>query len=229
MPRLIPPAENFSLINKIIVRFRQVFFSSSIKWWEQRYVSGGNSGKGSYGVLAEFKAKIINQFVRESEVKSLIEFGCGDGNQLMLANYPNYVGLDISKKAVTVCEEKFINDQSKKFFLYDPYSFDEKTEQFKADLALSLDVIYHLVEDDVYSAYLKHLFGAGIKYVIIYATDKDEPGRFYERHVRHRNFTKDITMRFPNWKLSKKIKNKYPAGEGSVEASPADFFIYEAN
>ncbi len=223
------PVDNFSLINKIIVRFRQVFFSDSVTWWEQRYISGGNSGKGSYGVLAEFKAGIVNQFVGEFEVKSLIEFGCGDGSQLTLANYPCYVGLDVSQKAVTICKEKFINDQSKKFFVYDPYTFDEKTDQLKAETALSLDVIYHLVEDQVYSTYLKHLFGAGIKYVIIYATDKNKLGRFYERHVRHRNFTKDIAIHFPNWKLIKKIKNKYPAEEGRTEASPADFFIYEAD
>ena len=223
------PVDNFSLINKIIVRFRQVFFSDSVTWWEQRYVSGGNSGQGSYGVLAEFKAEIVNQFVGEFEVKSLIEFGCGDGSQLTLANYPRYVGLDVSQKAVTICKEKFINDQSKKFFVYDPYTFDDKGDQFKAEIALSLDVIYHLVEDQVYSTYLKHLFGSGLKYVIIYATDKNKLGRFYERHVRHRNFTKDIAIHFPNWKLIKKIKNKYPAEEGMTEASPADFFIYEAD
>ena len=220
--------DNFSLINKVIVKFRQVFFSDSVTWWEQRYLMGGNSGQGSYGVLAEFKAKIVNQFVEEFKVKSLVEFGCGDGSQLALASYPCYVGLDVSQKAVTICKEKFINDQSKKFFLYDPYSFDGETEQFKAELALSLDVIYHLVEDRIYSTYLTHLFGNGVKYVIIYATDKNKSGRFYERHVRHRNFTKDIAIRFPSWKLIKKIKNKYPAGEGMAEASPADFFIYKA-
>ena len=221
--------DNFSLINKLMIKFRQIFFSDSVTWWEQRYLLGGNSGQGSYGVLAEFKAKTVNKFVEEFKVKSLVEFGCGDGSQLALANYPRYTGLDVSQKAVTICKEKFINDQSKKFFVYDPYTFDEKTDQFKAEIALSLDVIYHLVEDRVYSTYLKHLFGAGLKYVIIYATDKNKLGRFYERHVRHRNFTKDIAMHFPNWKLIKKIKNKYPAEEGVTEASPADFFLYEAN
>jgi hypothetical protein len=220
--------DKISLLNKIIIKCRQVFFSDSVTLWEQRYRLGGNSGQGSYGLLAEYKAKVLNQFVEEFNVKSLVEFGCGDGSQLTLASYPHYVGLDVSQKAITICEEKFIDDQNKKFFLYNPSSFNIKTEQFKAELALSLDVIYHLVEDHIYSTYLTHLFGAGIKYVIIYATDKDKSGRFYERHVRHRNFTKDIAVRFPSWNLIKKIKNKYPAGEGMAEASPADFFIYEA-
>ena len=88
-------------------------------------------------------------------------------------------------------------------------------------------MIYHLVEGEVYDTYLKHLFGAAGKYMIIYAGDKDEPGGFYERHVRHRNITKDIAERFSNWKLNQKINNKYPPGEGSGETSFADFFIYE--
>ena len=98
----MPSVGNLSLINKLIIKFRQVFFSDSVTLWEQRYLMGGNSGQGSYGVLAEFKAKIVNQFVEEFEVKSLVEFGCGDGSQLMLANYPRYVGLDVSQKAVSI-------------------------------------------------------------------------------------------------------------------------------
>ncbi|KMP12278.1 hypothetical protein UZ36_01370 [Candidatus Nitromaritima sp. SCGC AAA799-C22] len=207
---------------------KQVLFPGSAEYWEQRYASGGTSGQGSYGKLAEFKADVINRLVRERGVTSVIEFGCGDGNQLRLADYPGYVGLDVSGQAVNLCAEKFRDDASKKFFLYDPSRFDDKAEEYQADLALSLDVIYHLVEDEVYHTYLKHLFGAARKYVIVYASDKDRRGGFYERHVRHRNFTKDIAERFPDWTLSRKIKNKYPEGEGSGETSFADFFIYEA-
>ena len=63
----------------------------------------------------------------------MIEFGCGDGNQLELAHYPAYVGCDISKTAVAVCQEKFINDASKIFFLYNPCYFDDIAKQYKAD------------------------------------------------------------------------------------------------
>ncbi len=65
-------------------------FPGSDKYWEQRYAVGGNSGVGSYGKFANFKAEVINKFVREHKIKSVIEFGCGDGNQLKLANYPSY-------------------------------------------------------------------------------------------------------------------------------------------
>ncbi|MBI9084342.1 MAG: hypothetical protein JEZ11_12140 [Desulfobacterales bacterium] len=74
-----------------------------MEYWERRYAQGGTSGAGSYGRLAEFKAEVLNTFVEERGVQNIIEFGCGDGNQLSLAKYPSYVGLDASKTAVTQC------------------------------------------------------------------------------------------------------------------------------
>ena len=58
---------------------------STSDYWEARYAAGGNSGKGSGGVFAEFKAEIVNTFVREHDIASVIDFGCGDGAQLALA------------------------------------------------------------------------------------------------------------------------------------------------
>lgn len=95
--------------------------------------------------------------------------------------------------------------------------FLDNCQIFKAELALSLDVIYHLVEDHIFELYMKHLFASAQKFVIIYSDDVDEPQRFHEKH---RCFTKWIRVNLPEWKLLKKIKNKYP------EESRADFFIY---
>ena len=76
-----------------MISFKNIFkpkqFDSK-KYWEKRYLKGGDSGDGSYGKLAEFKAKVINRFVKENEIKTIIEWGCGDGNQLTYMNYPNY-------------------------------------------------------------------------------------------------------------------------------------------
>ena len=51
---------------KFINKFKHMIkkFDSS-KYWEKRYLEGGNSGDGSYGYLAEFKVKIINDFIAE--------------------------------------------------------------------------------------------------------------------------------------------------------------------
>lgn len=61
-------------------------FKGSNNYWERRYQSGKNSGAGSYSKLADFKANIINSFVLEHNITHVIEFGCGDGNQLFWSN-----------------------------------------------------------------------------------------------------------------------------------------------
>ena len=42
------------------------------KIWEDRYLLGGNSGNGSYGELCDYKAKFINTFVNEKNIKILL-------------------------------------------------------------------------------------------------------------------------------------------------------------
>src|SRR5690554_228897 len=74
---------------------RRLTFNSK-NYWERRYKGGGTSGAGSYDHLAKFKAEFLNDFVTENDVKEVVEFGFGDGNQLLLANYPKYIGFDVS-------------------------------------------------------------------------------------------------------------------------------------
>ncbi len=84
----------------------------STAYWDSRYRHGGNSGSGSSGRLAQFKAETINRLVVEHGISSVVEFGCGDGRQLALAEYPDYVGVDVSAEAVRLCSERFVDDPS---------------------------------------------------------------------------------------------------------------------
>lgn len=106
-----------SLANFIYRKFinQQKPFTTSGDYWINRYSHGGNSGEGSYGESAEFKAEVLNNFVKRENVKSVIEFGSGDGNQLKLAVYRQYIGFDISEDAVAHCRNIFMNDKSKNF------------------------------------------------------------------------------------------------------------------
>jgi SAM-dependent methyltransferase len=201
-----------------IMKFR---FPGSKEYWEERYKRGGTSGRGSYGKLAKFKADVINSFVKDNKVNSVIDFGCGDGNQLSLFKIPNYIGLDVSKTAIKMCIKRFSGDKTKSFFFYDPDCFIDNCSLFKADLALSLDVIYHLIEDRTFETYMKHLFSAAKKYVIIYSSDTDKNPFVRAPHCKNRKFTKWVETNFPEWKLIKKIKNRFPS------KSHSDFFIYK--
>ena len=73
-------------------------FPGSQAYWEQHYRSGGDSGPGSRGVLAQYKAEFVNAFVERHDIESVAELGCGDGSQLALARYPAYVGLDVRRR-----------------------------------------------------------------------------------------------------------------------------------
>ncbi|MEL7498529.1 MAG: class I SAM-dependent methyltransferase [Planctomycetota bacterium] len=202
-------------IKKLLFGDKQ--FEGSQAYWEQRYKSGDNSGEGSYGELAQFKADTINAFVKESEIASVVEFGCGDGAQLTLAQYPSYRGYDVAETAVSLCREKHGNDESKSFAVLSEYAGETY------DLAMSLDVIYHLVEDEVFAAHLTTVFGAADRLVIVYSSNFDLHSA---PHVRHREFTKWIDENISGWSLLQKIDNPYPFDETTKKGSRADFFVY---
>ncbi len=199
---------------------RQAPFEGSSAYWEARYAKGGNSGVGSYDKFATFKAEVINGFVTENRVASVIEFGCGDGNQLTLADYPRYIGFDVSPTAIEQCQRAFKNDQTKSFKTLRDY--DGET----ADLTLSLDVIYHLVEDPVFDQHLHKLFKSSNRFVIIYASNKDDNSDNPSPHVKHRHFTPWIEKNFPDWALERHLPNRYPYKGNYKEGSFADFYIY---
>ena len=217
-----------SALIQLLIRFRQLVFPGSQNYWEKRYSLGGNSGQGSYGKSAEFKSEILNKFVRENCISSVTEYGCGDGNQLTYADYPQYIGLDISKQAVEFSSELFLEDSSKNFFVYDPNDFKTNQQKFAADLVLSLDVIYHLVEDEVYRKYLENVFNSARKYVVIYSSNEEIPRMVYSRHVRHRNFTRHIEEWFPAWELKDTLKNNQLKSDTKRNGPSVDFFVFQA-
>lgn len=194
-------------------------FPGSANYWQQRYESCGNSGAGSYSELAEFKAEIINSFVRANTIETVIEHGCGDGNQLRLAEYPSYLGFDVSLAAINRCREIFSNDTAKEFKLSSDYAGE------KAQLALSLDVVYHLVEDHVFESYMKLLFQSSERFVIIYSSNTSDNRGNKDVHVKHREFSEWVEKNKVRWKLQRHIPNRYPCMNG--KGSFADFYVYE--
>ncbi len=206
---------------RIYVWIAEQRFRGSASYWENRYIRGGDSGDGSYGELAKFKAEVLNGLVEERAIETVIEFGCGDGNQLMLARYPQYLGLDISRRAIDICQDIFCNESQKSFRLMQDYAGET------ADVALSLDVLYHLVEDDVFDHYMRTLFGAGQRMVIIYASNTDVQESPQPPHVRHRQFTHWVEANKPQWSLIRVIDNRIPYNAVSGIGSPASFHVYE--
>jgi hypothetical protein len=208
------------LISKIFKLIKKsIPFTTSGEYWERRYQQGGNSGAGSYDRLAEFKAEIINTLVADNNISTVIEFGSGDGNQLKYFNFTSYIGYDVSNTALNMCRKIFKNDPSKVFKKFS-YPILEK-----ADLTMSLDVIYHLIEDDVYEQYMETLFSSSNNYVVIYASNMETNNP--APHVRHRKFTEWVKKNCTEFILIKHIPNKYTFVEGDPTTSFADFYIFQ--
>ncbi|MEQ8325439.1 MAG: hypothetical protein RIC15_06530 [Vicingaceae bacterium] len=195
-------------------------FKSSADYWDKRYRFGGTSGQGSYDLNAEFKATELNKFIREHGIGSVIEFGCGDGNQLKMIVVDNYLGLDVSRTAVNMCKEKFDNDKTKKFLSISEYSGQQ------AELSLSLDVIFHLVEDEVFENYMKMLFVAGKRFTIVYSSNSSKVNYVDRSHVKHRKFTDWVQENVSEFRLLKEIPTTIKGKEGSKTALKS-FFIYQ--
>lgn len=194
-------------------------FSGSKKYWISRYANGGNSGAGSDGRLQEFKAKYINTFIKNHNINSVLDMGSGDGSFAKRVTAPNYYGYDISPDAIARCNE-LINQG----VIHSNYEFGH--EPPISDLALSLDVIYHLTEDDTYEAYLDKLFLNSRKYVIIYGYEHIDKKLW--PHVKPREFTRDIQHRFMDWELVGMHHPPYAwDNKNKAHTTKSRFFIYK--
>jgi len=194
----------------------------STDFWERRYKNGGNSGAGSYGRIARQKSDFLTSFITNHAIRTMVEYGCGDGNNLRLTEERNpelrIIGVDVSRTALRWCKEKM----PRQTFLHkDEFNdgFPQKNEP--VDLVVSLEVIFHLIEDEVFQAYMDSLTGIGSEWLIILSPDEDE--NVIDAHVKKRKYTNSRHLReryemveevdfrsakcFSDWKIFRK-KNK---------------------
>lgn len=197
------------------VHSRPENFQTSGQYWRDRYADGGNSGRGSYGPSADYKAQFLREFLRGAAVGSTFELGCGDGHQASRVDYVDYTGVDVSPVIVAHCRNT-LSRRGYRFAVWDDFVAHSENRQF--DLGLSLDVLYHIIEEEVFCEYLDVLFDRALRHVLVYSTDCDayDPAA---PHIRHRTFTRYVADRQPAWKLAAVHDNPLHAGRpqgGSV-------------
>jgi len=203
--------------SRLLGYIRSVLFRGSGRYWERRYAGGRGSGSGSYGRSAAFKAEFLNALLSRTGANSVLELGCGDGAQLARIDYPRYVGIDVSPSIIARCVASFAQDPRKQFFAAS--ARERWAEGTTYDLTLSLDVVYHLVEDEVFAAYMTDLFALSRRHVVIYSTNRDPgPGSEPAPHVRHRRFTDWVEQHACDWTLS--------CFEPNPEPDLPDFYHY---
>ena len=97
-------------------------------------------------------------------------------------------------------------------------------------------MIFHLIEDEVFENYMRALFGAAKKFVIIYSSDSDDNSATTDAaiHFKNRVFTHFVKENFPEWTLREKLENPHKIQSGKVTtpeeaevASVSDFHFFE--
>lgn len=152
------------------------------QYWDRRYALGGNSGAGSRGDELDAKVRLVQTLVDGLKLKSVLDLGCGDGFFASRIEVDEYVGYDVSSVAVNRCRT-----------FVPRYEFLDRVPTRDFDLILSMDVIFHLVNDLDYHEYMKTLWRKTTNVALVYGTDRDERGR---QHVLHRSWVKDIPPDF---------------------------------
>lgn len=217
--------KSLPFIGVALSSLRRSRFPGSAPYWQLRYIEGGTSGAGSYGRLAQMKAEFLNELVRREGIMSVLELGTGDGAQLELADYPSYVGVDVAPFVIAKCRERFADDLTKRFLVTGDGFLPT------CELGLSLDVIYHLVEDSVFEQYMDDLLEHSTRFVVLYTSDSDvfvpeehHPG---PPHIRHRPVMRWMTTQ-SQWTLKERLANLYPFDPADqTNSSFADFYLYE--
>lgn len=145
------------------------------EYWDGRYKERLGSGEGSRGDLLEYKAKYLNDLFKKYEVESVFDFGCGDGYLANLLECKQYFGVDISQHAAQQCRElvkkpNFVFEQGH----FGNYGADVIKRKFNnlfgvdVDAVMCIDVLYHIMDENLVEIVLQSMFGAKAKIVITY-------------------------------------------------------------
>jgi SAM-dependent methyltransferase len=193
--------------------------TGSATYWQTRYRAGGTSGAGSAGRLLGWKAAVINGFIAANGVGDVLDLGCGDGALAARIAVARYRGTDVAADALA--RTAAARDGSGDTRLI---PWDAMDREPPAELALSFDVIFHLVEDRPYGLYMRRLLAASRRFILVYASNVDRA--WPARHVRHRRFTDAIPGIDPTWRVAAHVPNPYPYDHNRADTTSfADLYL----
>lgn len=149
-------------------------------YWEERYKGGGTSGKGSVGAEKEWKWSVIDRY--GARLDDVIDVGCGDLSFWDARPLPErYIGIDISP---TVIERNKTKLPNLKFICS---SADRLLDIGRSRTVLCLDVLFHIMDDDVYEKILENLaaYSSGLIFVHTWSANPFVSLRYRVRRVRN--------------------------------------------
>lgn len=143
--------------------------------WDEHYKSGGKSGDPSdYMKSREWKHALIAKYC-DIKNNSIIDVGCGDLQFWQGRKPAKYIGIDISQTIIDAHTEKYPDRQ------FICASSDESLD-ISADMVMCFDMLWHIIDDDVYIETLKNIRRYSKKYIMIYTWNSNP----FNRNILHR-------------------------------------------
>ena len=130
------------------------------EYWEERYKNDGNSGEGSRGLHKEWKWQILESTI--SHIDNIVDVGCGDLAFMERKHIKKYTGLDISE---TIIERNRVAYPWWKFICT---GADVYVPDLHGEVVFCHDILFHILDDDVYYRILNNLTRYSNKYISIY-------------------------------------------------------------
>lgn len=132
------------------------------EFWNKRYrTCPEGSGVGSRGIFAKKKLALIQKCVREEEIKSVIDLGCGDLFWIKHLDIQQYTGIDFSQ---TVIKK---NQQIRPNWCFKSFDFSSEKVSDEADLAICLDVLIHQPTSEKHDLVIENALKASRKILLI--------------------------------------------------------------
>ena len=126
--------------------------------WDKHWKDLKNSDELTFlgRLMFRSKVKVIGRLLDKINVKSVIEVGCGQGHTLLVFCIKGYdvVGIDVSKNAVTVCQNKGLPVKH--------MSLEEVTDKY--DLVSSDGMLEHFLN---FEPYAQHMTKISSRYVML--------------------------------------------------------------
>lgn len=172
-------------------------FKKKKNYWNNRYLKGRSSGKGSIGKLKKWKWNQINSLIDITR-KSIIDLGNGDLSFWENINEPkSYIGIDISG----YIQEK--NKIQKRNWTFLTGNITE-LHSIQAEVVFCLDVLFHITNHNDFISILQNLsiYAKEILFVYTWFNNPNSDNNYqkyydFQRYLdKFKEFT--IECRIPN-------------------------------
>lgn len=162
------------------------------EYWERRYRTGGNSGKGSRGSDRRWKWKVIHRYA--GKPVDVLDVGCGDLAFWKGRDCESYLGVDISPTIIAGDKE-----------LRPGWNFlvarADELPPGRHDVVFCLDVLFHILDDREYARIVDSLIQATDGWLFIFTWSRPPEEEYDKSYQRFRPF-RDYLGRFSQNGLS---------------------------